>query len=204
MPKTINRVSDEAVKKATGKTWDEWVVLLDKAGAQKMTHTEIAQWLEDKKHIKSSWWCQMVTVGYEYAKGRRIVGETADVGFEIGVTKTLPISKKQAWDLLMSPAGMKTWLGKAVKLEKGQTYTAAEGTTGEIRTLKPGERVRLTWQPKEFKQPSTLQVTVIPSGQKTSIRFHHEKLSSKKAREDMRRHWQQVLNKLQELTGSKA
>lgn len=29
---SLNRVSSDAIKKATGKTWDEWVVILDKLG----------------------------------------------------------------------------------------------------------------------------------------------------------------------------
>jgi hypothetical protein len=35
-------ISSEAVRKATGRTWAEWLRLLDKAGAKKMAHGEIA------------------------------------------------------------------------------------------------------------------------------------------------------------------
>jgi hypothetical protein len=35
------RMSDEAVKSKTGKTWKEWFAILDKAGASKMSHQEI-------------------------------------------------------------------------------------------------------------------------------------------------------------------
>jgi hypothetical protein len=57
-------VSDEAVKKATGKAWRWWFSLLDRVGACAISHREIARWLSDKKLIKSGWWCQMVTVAY--------------------------------------------------------------------------------------------------------------------------------------------
>lgn len=39
------RMSDEAVKAKTGKTWKEWFTILDKAGATKMTHQEIVKLL---------------------------------------------------------------------------------------------------------------------------------------------------------------
>jgi len=39
-----------------------------------MAHKQITRLLYDKKYIKSSWWCQMVTVGYEYEKGKRVIG----------------------------------------------------------------------------------------------------------------------------------
>lgn len=45
MTKFINKISTEAVKKATGKSWDEWIKLLDKLDADKLTHKEIAKML---------------------------------------------------------------------------------------------------------------------------------------------------------------
>ena len=56
-------VGDDAVKKATGKTWTEWFTILDQAGAQKMNHRQIVTLLRDQ-HGVGSWWQQMVTVGY--------------------------------------------------------------------------------------------------------------------------------------------
>jgi hypothetical protein len=63
-------ISSAAVKKATGKDWKQWFTLLDKAGARKMPHKDIAC-LVYEKHQVSGWWAQMVTVGYEQARGLR-------------------------------------------------------------------------------------------------------------------------------------
>ena len=38
-------MSDEAIKKGSGKSWDEWFALLDAWGALEMTHTEIARYI---------------------------------------------------------------------------------------------------------------------------------------------------------------
>jgi hypothetical protein len=83
-------ISDAALKKATGKGRAQWFALLDKAGAKKMSHKQIVQWLYES-HIKKSWWAQMVAVEYEYARGKRVLGQTADAGFQIGLQKVLPI-----------------------------------------------------------------------------------------------------------------
>lgn len=192
---TLNTVSSEAVKKATGKTWDEWIKIIDAFGGKTMTHRDIARVLFEKKYIKSSWWCQMVTVGYEYAYNRRIVGQTADVGFQIGVQKTLPISSSRAWKLITSPVGRDIWLGKVKewKLEKGFPFITTDHTTGEIRSIKQGERLRLTWKVANWKKPSTLQIYILPLDGKTSIRFHQEHLQSSTMRATMRKHWQEVL-----------
>jgi len=198
----LGGVSSEAVEKATGKTWDEWVTLLDKEGANSLSHKDIARLLYDKKYIKSGWWCQMVAVGYEQAQGKRVVGETANTGFEIGVRKTLPIPAKQAWDLITSEKGLSKWLGGVshIKLEPGYSYKTKNSTKGEIRTLKNGTRIRLTWQPKGWAKVSTLQVYVEEKGDKCSIGFHQEHLDSEKTREKMRRHWQEVLEHLNTMT----
>ncbi len=90
MTQERGRVSDEAVKKATGKAWNQWFALLDKAGAKKMNHTEIAHWLSTQ-HIPSGWWAQMVTVEFERAQGKRKVNENAE-GFLVSVHKTVELS----------------------------------------------------------------------------------------------------------------
>lgn len=82
-------VSNEAVKKATGRTWSEWFRILDNAGAKKLPHPEIAEWLEAKKKV-SSWWSQMVTVEYEYARGLRskVIKIPAALGQALRANKT--------------------------------------------------------------------------------------------------------------------
>ena len=195
------RISDAAVRKATGKSWDEWFAVLDSAGADALPHKQIARLLFDKGYIASHWWCQTVTVAYEYARGKRVLGRTESVGFEIGVQKSLPLTPAQAWDLLTQPAGRALWLGTVpcLRWQKHAAYRTAEGTRGEIRSFTPGKHLRLTWQPPHFPFPSTLQVSLTPSGQKTALRFHQEKLDSAETREQMRAHWRGVLRNLTEL-----
>jgi uncharacterized protein YndB with AHSA1/START domain len=184
-------ISDEAVQRATGKKWSEWFDILDREGAGSKTHQEIAALLHDKGYIENGWWCQEVTVEYERARSRREVGQTSTAGFEIGVQKTLPIPCGQAWELLTKPEGRRIWLGEVpeLKLGKGHRYNTADGTCGEIRSVAEGKRLRLTWQPSDWEQPSTLQIYLMPAGNSTSVRFHQEKLTGPEQREQMRRHW---------------
>jgi uncharacterized protein YndB with AHSA1/START domain len=200
MTDSINGISAEAVRRATGKNWDEWIRVLNDAGARDWPHKVIAKWLHDQKLITSGWWCQGVTVGYEYHLGRRIVGETADAGFEIGVQKTFDLDALAVWELITSPTGLKVWLGTDdVKLEKGSRYSTPAGTEGEIRTIDAGKKLRLRWQPMGWDKMTTLQLTLLPRGHKTSINFHQEKLENSRQRQAMKQHWQEVLNRLKEL-----
>lgn len=71
MYEKINKISTQAVKKATGRGWAEWIDLLDRWGAKSKPHDVIAQMLIDKGFINNEWWAQMVAAGYEYARKKR-------------------------------------------------------------------------------------------------------------------------------------
>ncbi|WP_028553079.1 SRPBCC family protein [Paenibacillus sp. UNC451MF] len=132
------------------------------------------------------------------------VGQTATAGFQIGVRRTLNMSKEQAWELLTSATGLKLWLGdlETLNLEAGHPYTAYDGTSGEMRVVKPYAQLRMTWQRKDWAKPSTLQIRLLPaSGNKTTISFHQEKLADLHAREEMKMRWESVLSRLSDYAG---
>lgn len=134
----------------------------------------------------------------------RQVGQTASVGFQIGVRRTLPISQQQAWEYLTSPEGLRLWLGDLPGLqpEARQSYTTAEGTTGQFRVVKPMEQLRLTWQPKGWLQPSAVQIRLLPaSGHRTTIAFHQDRLANSDIRTEMRARWEEVLSALEARLG---
>ena len=191
-------VSDDAVAAATGRNWDEWIAFLDDLGAADMDHKGIVALTAGPGGLSNGWWQQSVTVGYEQARGLRVVGQTSGADFQIGVQKTLPAPPDAAWALVSDRPGRDVWLGKTASLEfsKGRKYRTDEGREGEIRSCVPGERVRLTWSHPSLIQPSMLQIYLAASGDKTSVRFHQERLSSLEERELMRKHWRGVLEEL--------
>lgn len=124
------------------------------------------------------------------------VGETASAGWQIGVRRTLPVTQEQAWELLMAPMGLALWLGRVEKLDLqvGERFTTAEGTTGELRVVKPLNQVRLTWQRPGWERASTLQIRCIPVGpEKTTISFHQEWLADGTVRAEMKARWEGAL-----------
>ncbi len=191
-----NKVSDEAVQKATGRDWAAWIELLDGLGARELSHKEIVALMVARDLCENAWWQQMVTVGYEHAIGRRTLGDTADRGFQIGVQRTWPVSVDEAWALVTGQRGQEAWLGPGAELalEPGATYTTDDGIGGEVRTLAEGKRLRLTWQPEGWAAPTTLQVTFAPGkAGKTAVRFHHEMLPDEAAREECKLRWKEAL-----------
>lgn len=195
---TSNRITSSAVREATGRGWEDWLALLDAAGAQDWDHKAIVAFLEREHPEVSPWWRQGVTVGYEKARGKRVLGETADTGFQVGVRRTLPLPRDEAWRLLVQHPDR--WLGEgAVTFEKGARYELAGfggSVRGEIRVVKPGDRVRLTWHPEPFEEPATLQVTLTAAKSGTTFGVHVEKLADAVAREAVREHFRAVLEDL--------
>lgn len=83
------RMSDKAVKTKTGKDWRQWFSILDKAGARKMSHKAIAEYLYLKRGVPD-WWSQMVTVTYEQSRGLREKHQRAD-GYAVSASKMFKV-----------------------------------------------------------------------------------------------------------------
>lgn len=180
--KTQKRVSDEAVKAKTGKTWAQWFEALDAAGAEKLTHQEIVT-LVRKEPKASSWWQQMVTVGYEQARGLRVVHEKAD-GFEIGVSKTFNIPVGMAFLLFQDPVMRKRWLKE---------------TSFSVRKATENKSIRIDWDGGK----TLVVVAFYPkSANKTQIAVQHSKLPSANAAKKQKLYWAEQLDKLQQVLGT--
>lgn len=124
------------------------------------------------------------------------VGRTAQSGYQLGVRKTVPFSEQQLWMLLLSADGMRTWLGGTADLAQTVHYRLDNGTTGDVRVLKPGSHLRLTWQPQGWTTPSVLQIRIISAKTGTTLSFHQEQLSGTPERTEMKVHWEQVIRNL--------
>lgn len=114
-------IETKLFQEKTGKTWEEWIELLDKHAAMELTHTEIAHLVY--KHIVASgvqddtaanalgrqnpsgWWSQSVTVAYEQHIGRRMPGQRDDGSFEVSISKTLPGTMADAMRWWVSMVG---------------------------------------------------------------------------------------------------
>lgn len=201
MGEKIAGITDEAVISATDAGWTHWIELLDDHEGTDIDHKERVAVLADAG-INSGWWQQQLAVGYEQERGIREIGETADAGYEIGVQRTFPVRSTSLWEFLIAESGIRTWLGDDHEgsLQPGETYAVADGTTGEIRTRKDGERIRLTYRPPERDSATTLQLTVSSSDssdEKSVLRIHQEKLADSDEREKMRAHWKHVIARIE-------
>jgi hypothetical protein len=94
-------VDDLAIKRATGRDWDEWCDLLDAWPGNDRGHTAIAAHVAETYGVEG-WWGQGVTVGYERIIGRRVVNQMADGTFSAGKTRTVTIDLAELRSLMVS------------------------------------------------------------------------------------------------------
>jgi hypothetical protein len=173
------RVSDEAVQAATGKSWTEWLATLDRVGAASLSHPQIARHLK-AAHRLSSWWCQMVAVEYEQAKGLRDKHEKP-TGYEIGVSKTIaaPLSRLfRAWE---DRRIRDKWL---------------EDPGFIIRKATPGKSMRITWVDGKTNVDAGFYVK---GDGKSQISVQHGRLGSARQAARLKKYWSAQLHKLKEM-----
>jgi len=127
------------------------------------------------------------------------VGLTKDAAWQIGVRKTIEVPFTIVWDFMVSGKGLANWLGDMGKkgLELNVPYKTNEGTEGIVRVMTHRSHIRLTWKKRNWNNTSSLQVRIIPSGDKTTISFHHDNLGDAGQRETMREYWQAVIDKIE-------
>jgi hypothetical protein len=139
-------MSDDSIRRGTGRGWDEWFRLLDDWGATGRSHPEIARHVHDV-HGVDGWWSQSVTVGYEWARGMRARHETPG-GYQVSVTKTIDAPAAEVWRDFVEPARRNRWLEAGTlrtrpgtgTVGKSARFDAADGRLVHIWLEGKGDR----------------------------------------------------------------
>ena len=175
--RSIGGVGTAAVLAKTGKGWNAWLRILDKAGAKELPHKEIAAYLRDE-HGVSAWWSQMVTVGYEQERGLRNKHEKTD-GYSISRSKTIDVPLEKLFGAWKTPRSRARWL---------------EHPELTIRTSTPNKSMRITWEDETH-----VDVHFTEKGpDKSQVAVQHKKLASKRDAERRKQYWGDNLASLKE------
>ncbi len=135
----IEIASDERLREATGRGWQEWVAVLDEWGARDRTHPETASHLRTELGVPG-WWAQTVTVGYQRARGMRRKHQQSD-GFTVYASKTVGVSLDALYAAFVDEARRAQWLTdgsmslRASQPEKVARFDWADGVTRVMVTF---------------------------------------------------------------------
>ena len=172
-------VGSDAVARATGKAWDQWLGILDKAGAAAMPHKAIAKLLSEKYAVPP-WWSQMITVGYEQARGLREAYQKSD-GYSASVSRTMSAGVERLYGAWADPALRSLWLGAAPVVLTRST---------------DGKSMRLAWK----TGGSRVEVNFTPQGAlRSKVAVQHGKLEDREDVAEKKGFWAGALGRLKQL-----
>ncbi len=173
-------VSDSAVLKATGKPVEHWFKVLDRFAKSRGEHSHkaAAEHLHTQ-HAMPEWWCQMVTVLYERARGHRDKHQRPD-GYSVSSSRTINVTLPR---LYAAWGGEKKWL-------EAEPYT--------VRKAAENKSLRITWA-----DGTNVEVMFYAKGAaKSQVTVQHSRLKSAAAGERMKKFWGAALDGLKaELEG---
>jgi len=170
-------MSDASVSRQTGRTWAEWVGVLDAAGAATKPHREIAAYVSSLG--TPSWWTQMVTVGYERIRGLREPGQLRSGGYQITRSRTFNVPVGRLFQAFISRRWCGRWLPSGVTL----------------RSMTANKRVRLGWS--DGTQAVVGFTSKGPA--KAVAAVQHEKLPDRENADAMKQAWGEYFDKLSDL-----
>lgn len=120
--------TNEGVRRATGRSRDEWFEALDGWGAPGRPYRAIAGWLTEQG--LSKWWAQKLVVEYEQERGLREPGVRRGGTFEVTASKTVPVPVDRLYAAFVDGRRRRSWL--------------TDGTMS-LRTSRPGRSARFDW-----------------------------------------------------------
>lgn len=172
-------LSSTKLAEATGRNWEEWLQLLDQAGAARRSHTEIARWLTSEQGVPG-WLAQSITVGYERARGLREPGQKAD-GWSVTASQTIAVPVETAFEAFERESIRDQWLPDAELHLRSATapgsarYDWGDGSTG-------------------------ITVSFEPLGKgKCRVSLEHQKLPESQVADRMKSWWQERIEALKDL-----
>lgn len=173
------RVSDGAIRKATGRGWGDWFDLLDAAGAREMTHQQMVAVI-GRHEAAGAWWQQMIAVAYERARGMGERHARAE-GFSANTCKIIRAGLTRVFAAWTDEAVRSGWL---------------DATGWHVRKATPCRSLRITWKDGR----THLEVHLSPRGEgKTLIQVQHSRLESLEDANRLKAFWGVALERLREL-----
>jgi hypothetical protein len=169
-------VSEARVLEVTGRGWQHWLRALDRWGAARRTHTQIAEWLGGE-HELPGWYAQAIAVGYERARGLRAPGQKSH-GFAVTASRTVGVPLERLMAAFEDARRRARWLPDA-RLRRRPSRAA--------RTL------RFDWEDGATRVAVWFEAA---DAAKSRVVLAHERLPDAAAAEQRKLWWRERLGEL--------
>jgi len=185
-------VSDATTIAKTGYGLDHWFTVLDRFGAVEKGHTAAARHLYTD-HKVPGWYCQMITVSYERARGVRVRNQRCDGEYEVSVSKVIAASTADVIEAFTDTRTRKRWIGGVDPKLAAALTAAVTAKSSKGFVVRPDglARYRYKWD------DTTVQLYLLRKpGGKVSLVVQHTGLPGAAAIDERRREWKTALGAL--------
>jgi len=186
-------VTDDACKKATGKTLKQWITEIDKSGNAEKGRRETISWLyEQMGGGKDVWWPTTVWVEFEKSKGVVNKKDGRAEGYNICVTKTIAAPVADVYKAWVDGKSLKKWFGEGVdaKVKDGGAFKDEGGHSGEYLRVRENKDLRFTWNHATAEAPTQVDVAFADKGKgKTGITLNHQRIQNRAEADGLRNAW---------------
>lgn len=180
----VSASNTSSIAASTGRSWEEWVSLLDARSARLLDHTAIARLaleIMPAEAPNQEWWAQGVAVAYEQHAGLRLPGQSCAGDFRASASRTLATDRDGAVAAWRERVGGLD-VFRDVPLDGEPTESRTEKWSYWRARLADGSRITVN---ATDKQPG-----------KAVLSVEHAGLSSAEDGEQWRSHWKALLKEL--------
>jgi len=115
----------------------------------------------------------------------------------IKVSRVVPLTLDQVWQLLTTSAGAEALLGKGAALgAKGEPWRSVDGSHGVVRSYHPMEQVRLTWHADEHAAATLVDLRLTSEGTGTRLDLRHEHVQDPALGQSLPHRWDEALDRI--------
>ena len=201
--KSEKETSDAAVRRDTGKDWQEWFAHLDAFGGPAKGRREIGNHLQAELKV-DPWWSSTLIIEYENARGV-VEKDGKPKGYTICATKAVKAGADRCFAAFASAAELDRWLGAGHKADfrEGGAIANPEGNRLELRKITPGKVFRGVWQDAAAAPGTPVEVKFQEAGGKCTIMITHDRLQTRADADGLRAAWGEALGRLKALLEAK-
>jgi len=188
--------SDESVKSATGRTWQEWFKLIDERGGPPLGRRKIGLILYDEFKVDTAWGAA-INIEYEAARGI-VEKDGRPKGFMICATKTVGVPVSRAYQAFTSARELECWFGagSAIEFEEGGRFVNSDGDCGTLTRIRTDKAIRFTWEQPRHTPGTVVEVTFQPKGDRCVVMVAHDRIRTRAEADDLRATWSAALDTL--------
>jgi uncharacterized protein YndB with AHSA1/START domain len=196
VPTSTPELTDESVRAATGRSWEEWFSYLDERGGPSQGRRQIGVHLNYDLKI-DAWWCAVINVQYEAARGV-VERDGRPKGYMVCATKTVNAPVERAWEAFANAEALGGWFGSGVELDfrEGGRFANADGDAGQISKIRPNKAIRFTWEQPRHTPGTVVETTFQPRGEKCVVMVAHDRIQTAAEADELRATWGAALDRL--------